>query len=158
MKRSNLNNRSYLVARWPILTLLGVLALSPSASSQIRLIPPTPNQNAQQRGPTQQGFSSAATPVAQVLTFNQSIVVGGAATAPATDQKLTVGSFKGFVAIYALNYTGQKLSAKVAGKWLVVNSLSRFQRVVRNTGAAIPIVVDLYIDGKLVRTENIVTK
>jgi trimeric autotransporter adhesin len=102
--------------------------------------------------------SGAATPVAQVLTFNQSIVVGGAAAAPATDQKLTVGSFKGFVAIYALNYTGQKLSAKVAGKWLTVNNLSRFQRVVRNTGAAIPIVVDLYIDGKLVRTENIVTK
>jgi trimeric autotransporter adhesin len=101
--------------------------------------------------------SGAATAVANVLTFNQSIVVGGAA-APATDQKLTVGSFKGFVAIYALNYTGQKLSAKVAGKWLVVESLTRFQRVVRNTGAAIPIVVDLYIDGKMVRTENIVTK
>jgi trimeric autotransporter adhesin len=101
--------------------------------------------------------SGAATAVAAVLTFNQSIVVGGAA-APATDQKLTVGSFKGFVAIYALNYTGQKLSAKVAGKWLVVESLTRFQRVVRNTGAAIPIVVDLYIDGKMVRTENIVTK
>jgi hypothetical protein len=82
----------------------------------------------------------------------------GAAAASATDQKLTVGSFKGFVAIYALNYTGQKLSAKVAGKWLTVNNLSRFQRVVRNTGAAIPIVVDLYIDGKFVRTENIVTK
>jgi trimeric autotransporter adhesin len=101
--------------------------------------------------------SGAATAVADVLSFNQSIVVGGAA-APATDQKLTVGSFKGFVAIYALNYTGQKLSAKVAGKWLVENNLSRFERVVRLTGAAIPIVVDLYIDGKFVRTENIVTK
>jgi len=103
--------------------------------------------------------SGAATPVAQVLTFNQSVVVGGAsATTPASDQKLTVGSFKGFVAIYALNYTGQKLSARVAGKWLVVDSLTRFQRVVRNTGAAIPIVVQLYIDGEFVRTENIVTK
>jgi hypothetical protein len=86
------------------------------------------------------------------------IAIGGAASAPATDQKLTVGSFKGFVAIYALNYTGQKLSAKVAGRWLVENNLSRFERVVRLTGAAIPIVVDLYIDGKFVRTENIVTK
>jgi hypothetical protein len=82
----------------------------------------------------------------------------GAAAASASDQKLTVGSFKGFVAIYALNYTGSKLSAKVAGKWLVENNLSRFERVVRLTGAAIPIVVDLYIDGKFVRTENIVTK
>jgi hypothetical protein len=100
--------------------------------------------------------SGASTAVKDVLTATQTITVGAAA--PATDQKLTVGSFKGFVAIYALNYTGQKLSAKVAGKWLVVDSLTRFQRVVRNTGAAIPIVVDLYIDGKFVRTENIVTK
>jgi hypothetical protein len=100
--------------------------------------------------------SGASTAVKDVLTATQTITVGAAA--PATDQKLTVGSFKGFVAIYALNYTGQKLSAKVAGKWLVVESLTRFQRVVRNTGAAIPIVVDLYIDGKMVRTENIVTK
>jgi len=102
--------------------------------------------------------SGASTPVAQVLTFNQSIVVGGAAAAPASDQKLTVGSFKGFVAIYALNYTGQKLSAKVAGKWLVVDGLSKFQRVVRNTGAGFTIKVDLYIDGAFVRSETVVTK
>jgi len=100
-----------------------------------------------------------ATAKAAVLTVVHSIAIGGTtATTPAADQKLTVGSFKGFVAIYALNYTGQKLSARVAGKWLVVDSLTRFQRVVRNTGAAIPIVVQLYIDGEFVRTENIVTK
>jgi adhesin/invasin len=94
------------------------------------------------------------------LTFVQaiSIVAPGASTAPSTDQKLTVGSFKGFVAIYALNYTGQKLSAKVAGKWLVVNSLSKFQRVVRNTGAGYTIKVDLHIDGAFVRSETVVTK
>ena len=103
--------------------------------------------------------NGASTAVADVLTFNSSITVGGSAAAPASDQKLTVGSFKGYVAIYALNYTGQKLSARVAGKWLVVEALaSRYERVVRNTGAAIPIVVDLYIDGAFVRTENIVTK
>ena len=102
--------------------------------------------------------NGASTAVADVLTFNQSIVVGGAATAPAADQKLTVGSFKGFVAIYTLNYTGQKLSAKVAGKWLVVEDLIRFQRVVRNTGAGYTIKVDLYIDGEFVRSETVVTK
>ena len=102
--------------------------------------------------------NGASTAVADILTFNQSIVVGGAATAPAADQKLTVGSFKGFVAIYALNYTGQKLSAKVAGKWLVVEDLIRFQRVVRNTGAGYTIKVDLYIDGAFVRSETVVTK
>ena len=82
----------------------------------------------------------------------------GAAATPASDQKLTVGSFKGFVAIYAKNYTGQKLSAKVAGKWLVVNELTGFQRVVRNTGAGYTIKVDLHIDGVFVRSETVVTK
>lgn len=74
------------------------------------------------------------------------------------NQKLTIGSFKGYVAIYALNYTGQKLSAKVAGRWIVQDNLSQFQRITRNTGAGFNIKVDLYIDGKFVRTENIVTK
>ena len=80
----------------------------------------------------------------------------GAVAAPAT-QRLTVGSFKGFVAIYALNYTGQRLSAKVAGRWLTVSNLSKFQRVVRNTGAGFTIKVDLYIDGKFVRTQTVTT-
>jgi len=92
----------------------------------------------------------------QAYVANVSIV--SAVSAPASDQRLTVGSFKGFVAIYALNYTGQKLSAKVAGKWLTVNSLTRFQRVVRNTGAGYTIKVDLYIDGAFVRSETVVTK
>jgi len=101
--------------------------------------------------------SGAATLAADRITAVQTITVGGAAT-PVSNQKLTVGSFKGFVAIYALNYTGQKLSAKVAGRWLVVNELSKFQRVVRNTGAGFTIKVDLYIDGAFVRSETVVTK
>ena len=103
--------------------------------------------------------AGASTAVADVVSSVNAITVGAAsAAAPASDQKLTVGSFKGFVAIYALNYTGQKLSAKVAGKWLVVNELTRFQRVVRNTGAGYTIKVDLHIDGVFVRSETVVTK
>ena len=100
----------------------------------------------------------ASTAVRNLITGVNTITVGTASATPASDQKLTVGSFKGFVAIYALNYTGQKLSAKVAGKWLTVNELSRFQRVVRNTGAGYTIKVDLYIDGAFVRSETVVTK
>ncbi len=105
--------------------------------------------------------SGLTPPTHKNLTFQLQaidIVAPGTTAAPASDQKLTVGSFKGFVAIYALNYTGQKLSAKVAGKWLVVEDLIRFQRVVRNTGAGYTIKVDLYIDGAFVRSETIVTK
>ena len=46
----------------------------------------------------------------------------------ALDTKLTVGSFKGFIAIYTKGYEGSKLSAKVAGKWLVVDSLDESWR------------------------------
>jgi potassium efflux system protein len=72
MERSNLKQQSYLSVRWPILCLLGVLALSSPASSQIRLIPPTPNQNLQQPGTAQQnpvaqpGFSSPVAPSPQI--------------------------------------------------------------------------------------------
>ena len=85
----------------------------------------------------------------------KAVTIGAVA---ATSQKLTVGSFKGFVAIYTKNYTGSKLSAKVAGKWLTVNNLSSFTRTVRLTGAGYTIKVDLYIDGKFVRSETVVTK
>ncbi len=90
------------------------------------------------------------------LTKTASITVG--AVAPSVEQKLTVGSFKGYLAIYAKGYAGKKLSAKVAGKWLSVASLSDFQRVIRNTGAGYTVKVDLYIDGSLVKSETITTK
>ena len=102
--------------------------------------------------------NGASTATADRITTVQVVTVGAAAATPASNQKLTVGSFKGFVAIYALNYTGQKLSAKVAGKWTVVEELTRFQRVVRNTGAGYTIKVDLYFDGAFVRSETVVTK
>jgi len=105
---------------------------------------------------TYRKFGAASAAVNKVTTV-QSVTIGAAEVA-ASDQKLTVGSFKGYVAIYALNYTGQKLSAKVAGKWLVQEDLTRFQRVVRNTGAGYTIKVDLYIDGVFVRSETVVTK
>jgi hypothetical protein len=84
--------------------------------------------------------------------------ITNATSTPTSEQKLTVGSFKGYVAIYAKGYEGSKLSAKVAGKWLVVEELSAFQRTVRLTGAGYTIKVDLYIDGQFVRSETVVTK
>jgi len=58
---------------------------------------------------------------------------------------------------------GQKLSAKVAGKWLVVDPIAAFKsndysRTVRLTGAGYTITVDLYIDGAFVRSEVVTTK
>ena len=98
--------------------------------------------------------SGAEDAVSVVLT----VIVGSAPAAVVPDQKLTVGTFKGYVAIFTLNYTGQKLSAKIAGKWLVEPSLNRYQMIKRNTGAGYTAKVDLYIDGAFVRSETIVTK
>jgi len=79
------------------------------------------------------------------------------------EQKITVGTFKGYVAIYTKGYMGQKLSAKVAGRWLVVDPIAAYKsndysRVVRLTGAGYTITVDLYIDGVFVRSEVVTTK
>jgi hypothetical protein len=87
-----------------------------------------------------------------VSTKNVSVVhavaVGKAAASAAADQKVNVGSFKGYVALYAKGYEGQKMSAIVAGKWIVVASLaSDFERVVRFTGAGYTITTKIYIDG-----------
>ena len=79
------------------------------------------------------------------------------------DQKITVGTFNGFIAIFTRGYEGQKLSAKVAGKWLVQDPIENYKnfdysRVTRNTGAGYEITVELYIDGEFVRTETVTTR
>ena len=106
------------------------------------------------------------------LTFNQGLTI----TAPASEvtqleviepevvKKLTVGSFKGFIAIYSQGYEGAKLSAKVAGKWLVVDALDEsfkgndYSRTVRFTGTGYNILVHLYINGELIKTEELMTQ
>jgi len=106
--------------------------------------------------------AGAATATAHKITAIQAVNVGPAVAASA-DQKITVGSFKGYVAIYTKGYMGQKLSAKVAGKWLVVDPIAAYKsndysRTIRLTGAGYTIAVDLYIDGVFVRSEVVTTK
>jgi hypothetical protein len=82
------------------------------------------------------------------LVSTKTITIGVAPLAVA-DTKVNVGSFKGYVALYAKGYAGQKMSAIVAGKWIVVASLaSDFERVVRFTGAGYTITTKIYIDGE----------
>jgi len=106
--------------------------------------------------------NGASTATADKLTTVGQITVG-AETVAAANQKITVGTFKGYVAIYTKGYMGQKLSAKVAGKWLVVDPIAAYKsndysRTVRLTGAGYTITVDLYIDGAFVRSEVVTTK
>ena len=105
--------------------------------------------------------SGASTAAKDKVTATQQVTIG--AVAAVADQKITVGTFKGYVAIYTKGYMGQKLSAKVAGKWLVVDPIAAYKsndysRTVRLTGAGYTITVDLYIDGAFVRSEVVTTK
>ena len=93
------------------------------------------------------------------ITVVQAVAVGKAAATAAADQKVNVGSFKGYVALYAKGYAGQKMTAIVAGKWIKVDALaSGFERVVRYTGAGYTITTKIYIDGVLKGTFSTLTK
>jgi len=99
-------------------------------------------------------FTGTATGDLDVVA-TKSLTVGAVASAT----KVNVGSFKGYVALYAKGYKGKKMSAIVAGKWIVVASLATdFERVVRYTGAGYDIVTTIYIDGVSVQSFNVTTK
>ncbi|MCF8529345.1 MAG: InlB B-repeat-containing protein [Aquiluna sp.] len=92
--------------------------------------------------------------IGRKITFNIPISVVG---------KVSVGTFKGYIAIFTKDLVGQKLSAKVAGKWLVQNPITNYRthgysRAVRKTGAGYKIDVQLYLNGAFLRTEVITTR
>ena len=79
-------------------------------------------------------------------------------------RKVNAGSFKGYVAIYARGYEGQRLSAKVGKDWIIINTIVNNQengtlfRVTDFTGAGVEIAVRIYIDRVLIDTINLTTK
>jgi hypothetical protein len=67
-------------------------------------------------------------------------------------KKVTVGTFNGFIAIYAQGFEGSKLMAKIAGKWTSVSPLKNvagkdYALVRRNTGKGFDVKVQVWIDG-----------
>ena len=95
--------------------------------------------------------------------YNQ--LAAGNGTVPAEDleQKVTIGTFNGYIAIYTQGYEGRKLTAKVAGRWLKVDPIEvvpgkAYSLVKRNTGAGYLINVEVYIDGQLVKTQEVLTR
>jgi hypothetical protein len=78
-------------------------------------------------------------------------------------QKVNAGSFKGYVAVYARGYEGQRLSAKIGNDWVIVdpivnNESANLARVTDFTGAGVDIAVRIYIDRVLIDTINLTTK
>ena len=76
-----------------------------------------------------------------------------------SDQKITVGTFNGYVVVYAKGYEGRKLSAKIGKDWVIVRSLqSNFENVKDLTGPGVDIAVRVFIDGELKETISVTTR
>lgn len=77
-------------------------------------------------------------------------------------QKVNAGSFKGYVAVYALGYEGQRLSAKIGNDWVIVEDIPSSEnnlfRVTDFTGAGYDISVRIFIDRELVMTMPLKTR
>ena len=96
---------------------------------------------------------------AKDLVTTKTITVG---EAPVT-QKVNAGSFKGYVAVYARGYEGQRLSAKIGKDWVIVDPIvnnegANLHRTTDFTGAGVDIAVRIYIDRVLIDTINLTTK
>jgi hypothetical protein len=92
-----------------------------------------------------------------VAAVSQTVGVGQSA-----DQKVNAGSFKGYVALYAKGYEGQRMSAKVGKDWVIVAAIpaatNDLFRAVEFVGAGVEISVRLYIDRVLIDTIPLLTK
>ena len=71
---------------------------------------------------------------------------------PVTTKKVTVGTFNGFIAIYAQGFEGSQFMARIAGKWISVSPLKnvsgkQYALIKRNTGAGYDVRVEVWIDG-----------
>jgi subtilisin family serine protease len=80
-----------------------------------------------------------------------------------TTKKITIGTFNGYIAIYTKGYEGQRLTAKVAGKWLKVDPIElvpgkSYSLVKRNTGAGFLVNVEVFIDGVSLQSATTRTK
>lgn len=64
--------------------------------------------------------------------------------------KITIGSFNGYVVVYLKGHAGERLSLRIAGEWLVVDSLrSDFERVVKKRREGELVDVLVYINRAL---------
>jgi hypothetical protein len=84
----------------------------------------------------------------------------GAVASSAT--KVTVGTYKGYVAVFTKGYEGQKLSVRLASKWHVVPTIvdlaAGYSLKTINTGVGYVANVIVYIDGVEVQRKTITTK
>lgn len=87
-------------------------------------------------------------------------VSDSASVSPGTpNTRISIGTFKGFVAVYFKGYEGTRVSLKLAGKWVVVPKIkSDYFRLVLKTGAGYVVKTEIYINKKLVTERTLRTR
>jgi hypothetical protein len=77
-------------------------------------------------------------------------------------QKITVGTLKGYVLIYALGHQGDRLSARVGNDWVIVPAIPKSPnflfRYVEPVGKGVDLAARVYINRVLVDTVYLTTK
>ena len=93
------------------------------------------------------------------LVITQEIYIGQPAP---PRQKITVGTLKGYVLIYALGHQGDRLSAKVGNDWVIVPAIPKSPnflfRYVEPVGKGVDLAARVYINRILVDTVYPTTK
>lgn len=107
---------------------------------------------------TYDGDANSAT-LQDNIVITRTIYIGQ--PAPAL-QQISVGSFKGNVAVYALGYEGQRLTAKIGNDWVIVPAIpaspDNLYRWIEPVGFGVDCVIRIFIDRVLVKTVNLTTK
>jgi subtilisin family serine protease len=102
-------------------------------------------------------------PLVNVEGAYQRLASSTPSTPASGEQKITIGTYNGYIAIYTKGYEGRRLTAKVAGRWLKVDPITlvpgkSYSLTKRNTGAGYTINVEVYIDGELLAQETVLTR
>jgi hypothetical protein len=94
------------------------------------------------------------------VTSSSPSVSDSASVSPGTpSSRISIGTFKGFVAIYFKGYEGARVSLKFAGKWVTVPKItSDYFRLVRKTGAGYVVKAEVFINKQLVTEKTLKTK
>lgn len=91
------------------------------------------------------------------------ITLKGSEVTAENTSKVTIGSFRGFLAIFTVGHLGSRLSVKLAGKWLVVDPLTNFRdhsfsRTLMKPALGGQVTVEVYINRKMVARKIILMR
>jgi hypothetical protein len=72
------------------------------------------------------------------------------------DERVTIGTFLGYAAVYTKNHEGKRLSMKIGNKWRVIESLgANYTYNLTKVGTGKTLTVMVYLDRQLIQVEQI---